>query len=407
MGTKKIFTLKRQRSHKLEAVKVTQRGITRWKIRGLYISGKRTRKFFVTHQEALEFIATENAKSRNLGERARNIPGHLHEDALRANDILEEYGVTIEEAAKFYRLHQEQRKKSKTISEIIEEYIENKARNLRSSRHLEDLRSRLGKFEKKFADKLASEIETKDIDAWLGQIKPQSKGSKRYSPLSIVNFHRVVRGLFSYALTMGYTSSNPAKGVTIPKLKECTPGIFTPAQLAAVLKAASPEILPFFALGAFAGLRSSEIQRLTWSEIDFARQIILPSADQTKSAKRRIVPMLPNLLAFLKPYAGSQGKVLPFSRRQTYELTAPALRAAGFGARGDENSEEKAAGVILEPAPDNGLRHSFASYRFAATCDGPKTAMELGHPDTKLLFSVYRELVTAEDAAAYWNIFPK
>ena len=154
MGTKKIFTLKRQRSHKLEAVKVTQRGITRWKIKGLYILGKRTRKFFVTHQEALEFIATENAKSRNLGERARNIPGHLHEDALRANDILEEYGVTIEEAAKFYRLHQEQRKKSKTISEIIEEYIENKSRNLRSSRHLEDLRSRLGKFEKKFSGQI-------------------------------------------------------------------------------------------------------------------------------------------------------------------------------------------------------------------------------------------------------------
>jgi hypothetical protein len=86
MGTEKIFTIKRQRSHKLEAVKVTQRGVTRWKIIGLYISGKRTRKFFVTQQEALEFIATENAKARNLGERARNIPGHLHEDALRAND---------------------------------------------------------------------------------------------------------------------------------------------------------------------------------------------------------------------------------------------------------------------------------------------------------------------------------
>jgi len=134
MGTEKFFTLKRQRSHKLEAVKVSQRGVTRWKIIGLYISGKRTRKFFVSQQEALEFIATENAKARNLGERARNIPGHLHEDALRANDILKEYGVTIEEAAKFYRLHQEQRKKSKKISEIIQEYIENKARNLRSSR---------------------------------------------------------------------------------------------------------------------------------------------------------------------------------------------------------------------------------------------------------------------------------
>jgi hypothetical protein len=33
--------------------------------------------------------------------------------------------------------------------------------------------------------------------------------------------------------------------------------------------------------------------------------------------------------------------------------------------------------------------------------------MELGHPDTKLLFSTYRELVTAEEAADYWSIFPK
>ncbi len=90
MGIRKIYAIKRQRARKLEAVKETHRSVTRWKIKGLYISGKRTRKFFVTQQAALEFIATENTKSLNLGERERNIPGHLHEDALRAYGVLPE-----------------------------------------------------------------------------------------------------------------------------------------------------------------------------------------------------------------------------------------------------------------------------------------------------------------------------
>jgi integrase len=407
MTKEKIYNLKRQRSHRLEAVKETIRGVNRWKIKGLYRAGKRIRKFFVTQQEALEFIANEKATSRNLGERARNIPGHLHEDALRAFDILEGYESTVEEAAKFFKSYVDRRQKSRPISEITEEYIENKKRNLRSSRHLEDLRSRLGRFKKDFGNKLASEIETKDIEIWLARIKPPGKKSARYSPLSIVNFHRVVRGLFSYSLSMGYSSTNPARGVTIPKIKQAAPAIFTPDKLATVLNAASQDILPFFAIGAFAGLRASEIQRLKWNEIDFDRRIIFPSADITKSAKRRIVPMLPNLYDFLSPYIAKQGQVLPFSRRMTYELTDPALRAAGFGTPGTETQDEIAQGVILVEAPHNGPRHSFASYRLAATNDAPKTAMELGHPDTKLLFSTYRELVTAEEAADYWSIFPK
>ena len=91
MNKDKSYTLKRNRSHKLEAVKETYRGKTQWKIKGLYIGDKRVRKFFVTQQRALEFIAGEDAKIRNLGERARNISGRLHEEALRAFDLLQKY----------------------------------------------------------------------------------------------------------------------------------------------------------------------------------------------------------------------------------------------------------------------------------------------------------------------------
>jgi len=401
-----IYTLKRQRAHKLEAVKETIRGVSRWKIRGLYRGGKRVRKFFPTEQGALQFIAEEEAKIRNLGERAKNIPGHLHEDALRAFDLLQGYGVTLEEAAKFFKAAKDRQQKSKKISAVILEYSENRKRNLRSARHLEDLKSRLGRFEEDFGETLASEITHSDIVGWLAKLKPD-KGGGKYSPLSVVNFHRVVRGLFTYAAAMGYAEKNPASNVTIPKVKESAPGIFTPPQMAAILKAAGESILPFFVLGAFAGLRSSEIQRLTWEEINLKRKMITPPAEKTKSAKRRIVPILPNLRTFLLPYADHKGPVLPFSRRNTYDLTAPVLRAAGFGTPGTETDEEKAAGVKLIPAPDNGLRHSFASYRLAATNDAAKTALELGHPNTKLLFSTYRELVTPKDAKTYWGISQK
>jgi len=405
MSSGEIYTLKRQRAHNLEAVKETIRGVSRWKIRGLYRGGKRVRKFFPTEQAALQFIGDELATVRNLGERARNIPGHLHEDALRAFDLLEGCGVTLEETAKFFKAAIDRQQKSKPVREIIAEYVENRKRNLRSARHLEDLKSRLGRFEQAFGDTIASEITHRDIDRWLAKLKPD-KGGGKYSPLSVVNFHRVVRGLFTYAAAMGYAGKNPAKNITIPTVKESAPGIFTPAQMMAILGAAKAEILPFFVLGAFAGLRSSEIQRLAWEEIDLKRDMIIPPAEKTKSAKRRIVPIPPNLRLFLSDYAGRNGRVLPFSRRTTYDLTAPALRAAGFGAPGTETAEEKAAGVKLIPAPDNGLRHSFASYRLAATNDAAKTAMELGHPNTKLLFSTYRELVTPEDAATYWSISP-
>jgi integrase len=57
--------------------------------------------------------------------------------------------------------------------------------------------------------------------------------------------------------------------------------------------------------------------------------------------------------------------------------------------------------------PNNGLRHSFASYRLAAIHDGPRVAAELGHTSPQMLYSTYRELVLPTEAERYWTILPK
>jgi integrase len=56
--------------------------------------------------------------------------------------------------------------------------------------------------------------------------------------------------------------------------------------------------------------------------------------------------------------------------------------------------------------PTNALRHSFASYRLAKFQDAPALALQMGHTATAMLFSHYREVVTLEQAEAYWSILP-
>ena len=64
-------------------------------------------------------------------------------------------------------------------------------------------------------------------------------------------------------------------------------------------------------------------------------------------------------------------------------------------------------GAGLTRWPKNGLRHSFASYRLAATHDAPRVASELGHTSPQMLYSTYRELVLPEEAVRYWQIRPE
>jgi integrase len=141
------------------------------------------------------------------------------------------------------------------------------------------------------------------------------------------------------------------------------------------------------AIGAFAGLREAEIQRLDWHEIDLARGHIEVKAAKAKSARRRIVPIQPNLAGWLRPYAEMTGRVVP------------------VGARRKLDRIREAAG--LARWPNNGLRHSFASYRLAAIHDAPRVAAELGHTSPQMLYSTYRELVLPEEAERYWKIDPQ
>jgi integrase len=162
------------------------------------------------------------------------------------------------------------------------------------------------------------------------------------------------------------------------------------------LAAADEDFRPCLALGAFAGLRTAEIERLTWEDIDLPGRMIKIGASQSKTASRRIVPIHDNLAAWLAPYGARHGKVwaddpVTFVNRERQTATAT----------GDAEAKQKAV-----KWQRNGLRHSYASYRFAQIGDAGRVAGELGN-SAAVVHKHYRELVKPADAQRWFEVKPE
>ncbi|MCB1093553.1 MAG: tyrosine-type recombinase/integrase, partial [Verrucomicrobiae bacterium] len=213
--------------------------------------------------------------------------------------------------------------------------------------------------------------------------------AKKCAAQTRLNHRRLLSNFFSFCEARGYCERNPVAHAAKVKVVAKPPGILSPKETAAILVHCPAEILPAVAIGFFAGLRRAEIERLDWSEIDLSRGFVTVSAENAKTARRRLVEITPNLRAWLEPHARSSGPVRPSEAIYREHFT----------------EARKSAGVTNWPT--NAMRHSFASYHLARGQDAAKTALQLGHSDTAVLFEHYRELARPDEGEAYFAISPE
>ena len=352
---------------------------TPWVIEGYRLpGGKRKRLFFKSEKEAVNELEKLKTRLLNEGRAGLLVSDELRAEAAKCAGKLKPFGRTITEAVDHYIDFLQRTVRSCTVSELVETLLAAKKQDGKSHAYLLDLTKRVNRFAAEFGERKVSDIQAREIDDWLRALP--------LSPKSRNNFRANVGVLFSYAVDRGFIERNPIERTGKAKLVDKPPEIFTPEELAALLAHADADILPALAIGAFAGLRHAEIKRLEWSEINLVRGFINVSAEKAKTARRRLVKIVPCLAGWLAPYAGNTGRVFAANARNKTEA---ARKAAG-----------------LKRWPNNGLRHSFASYHVAHFGDAARTAMELGHATPQMLFSTYRELVGPEEAARYWQIMP-
>lgn len=119
------------------------------------------------------------------------------------------------------------------------------------------------------------------------------------------------------------------------------------------------------------------------------------SAHQAKTATRRLVTIEPALTGWLEEFKLRSGPIIEpnFNKR----LNTFKTRLA--------NPNKKEGGTHKKVAwKQNVLRHSFGSYHLALYGDASKTALEMGHSSTDLLFKHYREVVTQEAAQEWFGV---
>lgn len=345
-------------------------------------NGKRKRKHLHTASEAETFAEQVKTLKANQGAAAFSLPDKLRVEAHECAKRLAAVGASISMATDFYLQYAVPAGGKRTVQEAMNAYLDEKLNNGADADYIKNQRTALRVFWRDFPDRTVNSIFRQDIETWLA--------SKNWKPLNRRNYIRDVSMFFEYAVAKELCPSNPLAKIQRPTVRQETPEIFSVEQAEKLLKTADahPELgmLPTVALGLFAGLRICELKRLDWSAVKMDDEHIVLGPEVVKRITMpRNVDILPNLAAWLRTYVKTSGPVIP----------------TGFRRRRDELCKF----MKLEDWPDNGLRHSFASYHLVKFDKAQLTQLQMGQQTASVLFKHYRQVVSRKDAERYWNLF--
>lgn len=371
----------------------------------------------------------------------------------RAREVLDPLGMSIEvaavqyahvvkilgdtppvTAAEYYARKHPSKIVAKTVPVVVKEFLEAKEADGCSQRYLNTLKYNLGAFAKRFQGNIEPVVGG-EVDVWL-----RSSG---LSPRTRNNIRTSLYTLFKFAEGRRYLPKDHDELESVPVVNDRDGDIeiFTAAELTEVLCCASDRMVPFIVLGAFAGIRHAEIQRLEWKDVRFDEGHIEIRASKAKTASRRLVPMLPTLKEWLLKYRQPAGLVVAH-RNVAFELhliakTANQFRRAAWAEAHSKTEEdlkraEKQAKELAAKRPKgklrsqkgevppgaetaeiegwepfawkhNALRHSFISYRLAAVQNTAQVALEAGN-SPQMIFRHYRELVRPTEAEKWFAV---
>lgn len=345
--------------------------------------------------------------------------------------------VSLSQAVDYYLKRHPANQVPMKVQKVIDEMLLLKQNDGLSDGYLRHLGYDLEKFATAFHGNIEA-VAGLEIDKWLRGLG--------VSPRTRNNLRRSVQSLFNFAISRKYLPKDHDEMDAVPQVKDGGGEIviFTPKEMTEILKHADERVIPFLTLGAFAGIRHAEIQRLEWNDLKFDAGIIEIRAAKAKTASRRTVPILDNLRVWLSKKRKEAGPVCVYlnmaseieslvrainaARRAVWakknRVSAKALKAADERAAARRTEERKKTGkrkrgTIAAPGAEtaaeegwvpfawkhNALRHSFISYRVAETQDVAKVSLEAGN-SPQMIFKHYRELVQPKEAKAWFAIAP-
>lgn len=209
------------------------------------------------------------------------------------------------------------------------------------------------------------------------------------SPLQFTKSRAILHSIFSYGIKNGWCSVNPVNAIPRPKIKETEIESLPFEDIKKLLRTAQMDkfkaCLPAVGIMLWAGVRPSELLRLSWEDIDWEEKIINLRPKHTKTGGCRHITLHPVLIEWLKKSETRTGKICPPNWANRWKK----LRDA--------------AGI--HHWQQDVLRHTFASYHLKNWHDIGKLQEEMGHRSARLLQTRYLSMkgITREQVKLFWT----
>lgn len=176
------------------------------------------------------------------------------------------------------------------------------------------------------------------------------------------------------------------------KRKHGEVSIYTPDEMAKIMKSAKGWEIAFCSISGFSTIRHSEVKRLDWAQVELFDKPgesfieVLPIEGTKSDQRRRLIPVSDNLREWLKNCQKKTGKVVPVKDSAT--LIARMVKRSGVKFK------------------RNNFRHSAISYRVAESGDIARVADESGN-SAQVIRTNYLRRVKPAVAVEWFSILPR
>lgn len=359
-----------------------------------WINGRPRSKFFATKKERDRFVLDFTRELAQHGSEVFQFDKARQRQYREAERLLP--GFNPMEVVRFWMEHHQSTERI-LMQEGVHRYLRQMELAGLSQEYRQHTRTLLNRFCGDHGERVVSAITSDQITEFVHGLP--------YAPITKRHARSYLSAAFKSFVRHGWLSRNPVAAVPMPKVELNEPGILTTGETEKLFRAnekTDPAICGLLALGAFAGMRASAIERLSYDELDFERRSILTRASKTKKKRRHYIHGLPdNLWGWLEQ---TPRKAFELTPRQIRHRRTRAFKRAGLL---DSKSPARPLGVESIKPPKNCLRHSFVSYHVALQCNPGQTALLISHRNQNVLWDHYLGVAKQEDAAHYFNILPR
>lgn len=281
---------------------------------------------------------------------------------------------SVLEAAEFFARSGPAERREVSVAAAVDEFLSEKRSDGVHPDYLANLTRTLRRLAREVGGRIG-DVTPSAVKSWLAGLGAGGR--------TLANYRAWVVQLFRWARSnrmLPQDRQTAAESVRVAKWGKSRVEPFRPAELERLLTTAPEDCLAWFAFGAFAGLRPSEICRLRWEDVDWQRGVIRISEDVAmKTRQARRVPVEPALSKWLADVRVPTGKVTRWDEKKMRRICTMHAEAVGVRWR------------------KNGLRVSHGSYLYARLKNEFQVAARMGH-DPATFWREYRE--DCDDAVA-------